>query len=82
MFVGFLEEPFSQEPMLWGVEAPGGSSRLNFSMKFCLQLCLFSQAPKPQLRALATWGLGKARYQPAAGAVQALTGDEEPGPAL
>ena len=47
-------------------------------MKFCPRLCLFSQTPEPQLRALAAWGLGKARYQPAAGAIQALTGDEHP----
>jgi hypothetical protein len=38
----------------------------------------FLTNPKPQLRALAAWGLGLARYQPAAGAIQALTGDEHP----
>jgi hypothetical protein len=30
------------------------------------------------VRALAAWGLGKARYRPAGGAIQALTGDEHP----
>jgi hypothetical protein len=38
----------------------------------------FLTSPDPQLRGLAAWGLGKARYQPAAAAIQALTGDEHP----
>jgi hypothetical protein len=38
----------------------------------------FLTSPKPQVRALAAWGLGKARYRPAAGAIQTLTGDEHP----
>jgi len=38
----------------------------------------FLTSANSQLRGLAAWGLGKARYRPAAGAVQALTGDEHP----
>ena len=38
----------------------------------------FLTSPEPQVRALAAWGLGKARYRPAAGAIQALTGDQHP----
>jgi hypothetical protein len=75
MFVGFLEEPFSQEPMLWGV------GRLAEAYPDLLHEVLpvivpFLTNSRPQLRALAAWGLGKARYRPAASAIQALTGDE------
>ncbi|MBU4449289.1 MAG: hypothetical protein KKD99_11955, partial [Proteobacteria bacterium] len=38
----------------------------------------FLTSAEPQLRGLAAWGLGKARYQPASGPIQALTGDEHP----
>jgi hypothetical protein len=77
MFVGFLEEPFSQEPMLWGV------GRLAEVQAELLQEVLpdivpFLTSPEPQLRALAAWGLGKARYRQADSAIQALTGDEHP----
>jgi hypothetical protein len=77
MFVGFLEEPFSQEPMLWGV------GRLAEVHPELLQEVLpvivpFLTSPRPQLRALAAWGLGKARYRPAADAIMALTGDHHP----
>jgi len=42
------------------------------------EIVLFLTSTKPQLRALAAWGLGQARYRPAAAAIQALTGDEHP----
>jgi hypothetical protein len=77
MFVGFLEEPFSQEPMLWGV---GRLAEVQAELlhEVLPEIVPFLTSPKPQLRGLAAWGLGKARYQPAAGAIQTLTGDEHP----
>ena len=81
MFVGFLEEAFSREPMLWGVGrlAEVQPELLNEVLP---KIVPFLTSPEPQVRALAAWGLGKARYRPAAGAIQALTGDEQPGGAL
>jgi len=77
MFVGFLEEPFSQEPMLWGV---GRLAEVHAELldEVLPEIVPFLTNPEPQLRALAAWGLGKARYRPAAGAIQTLTGDEHP----
>jgi hypothetical protein len=77
MFVGFLEEPFSQEPMLWGV---GRLAEVQAELlhEVLPEIVPFLTNPEPQLRGLAAWGLGKARYQPAAAALQALTGDEHP----
>jgi hypothetical protein len=77
MFVGFLEEPFSQEPMLWGV---GRLAEVQAELlhEVLPEIVPFLTNSKPQLRALAAWGLGKARYQAASGAIQALTGDEHP----
>ena len=77
MFVGFLEEPFSQEPMLWGV---GRLAEVQADLLYEVlpEIVPFLTSTEPQLRALAAWGLGLARYRPAAGALQALTGDEHP----
>jgi hypothetical protein len=77
MFVGFLAEPFSQEPMLWGV---GRLAEVQAELlhEVLPEIVPFLTNPEPQLRGLAAWGLGKARYQPAAGAIQALTGDQHP----
>jgi hypothetical protein len=77
MFVGFLEEPFSQEPMLWGV---GRLAEVQAELlhEVLPELVPFLTNPNPQLRALAAWGLGKGRYRLAAGAIQTLTGDEHP----
>jgi HEAT repeat protein len=77
MFVGFLEEEFSQEPMLWGV------GRLAEVQPQLLEEVLpvivtFLTNPKPQLRALAARGLGKGRYHAAADAIRALAGDDHP----
>jgi hypothetical protein len=77
MFVGILEEPFSQEAMLWGV---GRLAEVQAGLlhEVLPVIVPFLTNPAPQLRALAAWGLGKARYQAAAGAIQALAGDEHP----
>jgi len=77
MFIGFLEEPFSQEPMLWGV---GRLAEVHPELlgEVLPEIVSFLTSPQPQLRALAAWGLGKARYRPAAGAIQALTEDDHP----
>jgi hypothetical protein len=77
MFVGFLEEPFSREPMLWGV---GRLAEVQAELlhEVLPEIVPFLTNPEPQIRALAAWGLGKARYQPAAAALQTLTGDDHP----
>ena len=77
MFIGFLAEPFSREPMLWGV---GRLAEVQAELldEVLPEIVPFLTNPQPQLRALAAWGLGKARYRPAAGAIRALTGDEQP----
>jgi HEAT-like repeat len=77
MFVGFLEEPFSQEPMLWGV---GRMAEVHPELleEVLPVIVPFLTSPKPQLRALAAWGLGRARYRPAADAIRALRGDDHP----
>ena len=77
MFVGFLEEPFSQEPMLWGV---GRLAQVHPELleEVLPAIVPFLTNPKPRLRALAAWGLGYARYRPALEAMQALTGDQHP----
>jgi hypothetical protein len=77
MFVGILEERFSREPMLWGV---GRLAEVHGELldEVLPVIVPFLTSPEPQVRALAAWGLGKARYRPAAGAIQALTGDQHP----
>lgn len=75
MFIGILAEPFSQESMLWGI---GRLAEVQAELlhEVLPEIVPFLTSPQPQFRALAAWGLGKARYQPAAAAIQALTGDE------
>ena len=75
MFVGFLEEPFSQEPMLWGVSrmAERHPELLNEVLPAIVPFLTNSQ---PQLRALAARCLGRAHYRPAAEAIQALQEDD------
>ena len=77
MFIGFLEESFSREPMLWGV---GRMAEVHPELLYEVLpgIVPFLTNPEPQIRALAAWGLGLARYRPAASAIQALTGDEQP----
>jgi hypothetical protein len=77
MFVGFLEEPFSQEPMLWGVGRLAEVQPQLLSEVFP-NIVPFLTNPEPQVRALAAWSLGKGRYRPAAEAILALTGDDQP----
>jgi hypothetical protein len=77
MFVGFLEEPFSQEPMLWGVGRMA-EAQAQLLEEVLPRVVPFLKSSQPQLRALAAWSLGKGRYQPAAEAISALTGDDEP----
>lgn len=75
MFVGFLEEPFSQEPMLWGV---GRLAEVHPELLYEVLPVIvpFLTSSEPQLRALAAWSLGKARYRQASDAIQALKGDD------
>jgi hypothetical protein len=77
MFVGILEEPFSREPMLWGV---GRLAEVHGELlhEVLPVIVPFLTSPNPQVRALAAWSLGKARYLPAADAIQALTKDQNP----
>jgi hypothetical protein len=77
MFVGFLEEPFSQEPMLWGV---GRLAEVHPELleEVLPVIVTFLTNSEPQLRALAAWGLGKGRYQSATEAIRDLAGDDEP----
>jgi len=77
MFIGFLEEPFSQEPMLWGVGRLA-EKHPELLEEFLPIIVPFLTNPKPQLRALAAWCLGKGRYHAAADAIRALQGDEQP----
>jgi hypothetical protein len=74
MFVGFLEEPFSREPMLWGV---GRMAEVYPQLlhEVLPVIVPFLTNPDPQLRALAAWSLGKGHYRPATDAVSALTED-------
>ncbi|MEJ2672538.1 MAG: HEAT repeat domain-containing protein [Deltaproteobacteria bacterium] len=77
MFIGFLEEPFSQEPMLWGVGRMA-EVQPEFLKEIMPVIVPFLTNPKPELRALSAWSLGKGRYLPAADAIGALKGDEHP----
>jgi len=77
MFIGFLEEDFSREPMLWGV---GRLAEVHPELldEVLSIIVPFLTSPVPQVRALAAWSLGKARYQPAAAAIRALEEDDRP----
>ncbi len=77
MFVGFLEEPFSREAMLWGV---GRMAEVHPRLlhEVLSVIVPFLTNPEPQIRALAAWGLGKAGYRPATEAIRALSGDQTP----
>jgi hypothetical protein len=77
MFVGFLEEPFSQEPMLWGLGRLAEVHPELLEEVFPAMLPFLAH-PEPRLRALAAWGLGKGRYRPAAGPIQGLIVDDHP----
>ncbi len=77
MFIGFLEEDFSREPMLWGV---GRLAEVHAELldEVVPIIVPFLTSPVPQVRALAAWSLGKARYQQAAAAIRDLEEDDHP----
>jgi hypothetical protein len=77
MFIGFLEETFTLEPMLWGV---GRMAEVHPELldEVLPSIAPFLTSPEPQVRGLAAWCLGKARYHPAAGALATLLGDDHP----
>ncbi len=77
MFIGFLEEPFSREPMLWGIGRLG-EVHPELLHEVLPEIVPFLTNPEPQLRALTALALGKARYRPAAGALRALEEDDHP----
>jgi hypothetical protein len=75
MFVGFLEEEFSREDMLWGA---GRVAEVHPElMAEVLPIIVpFLTSPEPEIRGLAVWSLGKAHYRPAAEGIQGLLEDE------
>jgi hypothetical protein len=77
MFIGFVEDPFSREPMLWGIGRMG-EVHPELLQEVLPEIVPFLTNPEPRLRALAAWALGKARYRPAAAAIEALQNDDQP----
>jgi hypothetical protein len=77
MFVGFLEEPFSQESMLWGLGRMAEVHPELLQEVFPVMVPFLAHS-EPRLRALAVWGLGKGRYRPAADLVRGLIMDDHP----
>jgi hypothetical protein len=77
MFIGFLEASFTLEPMLWGV---GRMAEVHPELleEVLPSIASFLTNPEPQVRGLAAWCLGKARYRPAAGALATLLEDDQP----
>ncbi len=77
MFCGFLEEPFSRAPMLWGIGrmAAVHPDKLDEVRPFILP-CL--EDKDPQVRGLSAWALGRLREQEARGLLEKLVGDESP----
>jgi hypothetical protein len=77
MFIGFLEEPFSQGPMLWGLGRLGEVHPEQLS-EIVPMIVTFITNPKPRLRALAAWSLGKMKHRQAAPEIEKLLTDAEP----
>lgn len=75
MFCGFLEEKFSQGPMLWGVGRLGEVHPELLGEVLPLIPPLLADGD-PQVRAWAAWCLGKVRHRQAAAALQALLTDD------
>lgn len=77
MFCGFIEEPFSRGPMLWGIGrlAEVHPEELEEVRPFMLP-CL--QDDDPQVRALAAWALGKLREPRAREGLEKLLEDDSP----
>ena len=77
MFYGFLENSFSQIPMLWGLgrlwEVHSQALEEAVPLVFA-----FLKDPDPQLRGLAAWCLGRVRPAGLEEALQALLGDDGP----
>jgi hypothetical protein len=77
MFIGFLEEPFSQEPMLWGLGRMAEAHPELLAEVFPAMVPFLAH-PEPRLRALAAWGLGKGGFRPAAEPIRDLMRDDYP----
>jgi hypothetical protein len=77
MFIGFLEEPFSQESMLWGLGRLAEAHPELLEDVFPAMLPFLAH-PEPRLRALAAWGLGKGRFRPAVDPIRGLMMDDHP----
>jgi len=77
MFCGFLEEPFSRAPMLWGIGrmAAVHPEKLHEVVPFILA-CL--EVDDPQVRGLVAWVLGRLKEQEARGPLAKLLDDERP----
>ena len=77
MFCGFLEEPFSRAPMLWGIGrlAEVHPKELNEVIPFIL-LCL--EDDDPQVRGLSAWALGRLAVHEARGQLEKLVDDQRP----
>jgi hypothetical protein len=74
VLVGFLEDKFSQGPMLWGLGRLG-EVRPDLLAEAAPKIVLFLTNTEPQLRAYAAWCLGKMRYPGAIPGLQALSMD-------
>ena len=74
MFIGFLEEPFSQGPMLWGLGRLG-EVHPELIAEVVPDIVPFITSSEPQLRAYAAWCLGKLRYREAAPRLRQLLTD-------
>jgi hypothetical protein len=77
MFCGFLEEPFSRAPMLWGIGrlAEVHPDKLDEVRPFILP-CL--EDANPQVRGLSAWALGKLKARGAEKPLKKLLDDEAP----
>jgi hypothetical protein len=77
MFCGFLEEPFSRVPMLWGIGrlAEVHPQELDEVRPFMLSSL---QDDDPQVRALGAWALGKLREHQAKEGLETLLDDDSP----
>jgi hypothetical protein len=77
MFCGFLEEPFSRAPMLWGIGrlAEVHPGELDEVRPFILP---HLGDDDPQVRGLSAWALGKLAVQEARGQLEQLLDDEGP----
>ncbi len=77
MFCGFLEEPFSRVPMLWGIGrlAEVHPGELHEVIPFILPAL---EDRDPQVRGLGAWALGKLKEPRARESLRKLLEDESP----